>query len=170
MTTLAWINNFIRGLVTKVLSKEDPVYTFILSHIDNSSFLTALHVHGLPHPYNLLSTWQPEDLLECQSDHVTFFCLNPPMAMSCHPQKAHSPYPDPQGSSYLNCQLILWFHLLSPPFLLTHSAPPKLVPAKGFFWNCSTLGYLHGLLHKFRVFSPPQIISYERTSCPPYWK
>lgn len=32
----------------------------------------SLVFHVLPHPCNLLSTWQPEDLPECQSDHVTF--------------------------------------------------------------------------------------------------
>lgn len=80
-----------------------------------------------------------------------FFCLNSPMAMSCHSQKAHSPYPDPQGSSCLNCQLILdsiCYYLLFSSLTLPH----PLVLAKGFFWNCSTLGYLHGLLHKFCFF------------------
>lgn len=142
MTTLVWINNFIRGLVIKGRSKEDPVCAFILSYIDNSSFLVALHVHGLPHPYNLRSTWQPEVSWNV-NQIMPLFLLKPSnghvMSLTESPQKTHSPYPDPQGSSCLNCQLILWIHLLSPPFLLTHSAPPKLVPAKigekAYYWN-----------------------------------
>lgn len=130
------LNQYFHEGFSKGLSKEDPVNAFIHCQlVDYSTFLTGLPCSS---PLlNLLSTWQPEDLPERQSDHVTFL-FKSSRGLSCHSQKAHSPYPGVQGSLCRGCQLTLWFHLHPLPFLLTYFALATLASMLFLIQTCSS--------------------------------
>lgn len=136
MTTLVWINNFIRGLVIKGRSKEDPACAFILSYIDNSSFLAALRGHGLPRPYSLRSTWQPEVSWNV-NQIMSLFLLKPSnghfMSLTESPQPL--PWPTRVFRSELPAHSLI-------PSAVTSFSPHSLCPTQ----TCSSQNRRKGLL------------------------